>query len=374
MKKKTGNHGRMIAGLVIVLLCYAGSAPFVYKQLWEQKTTAAEVTDGESPTESEIPTETESETETETAAESETEAPTETTEPVPLEFVTSDASYFDDAFFIGDSRMVGISMFGKMPNADFFCTAGLSSWGVLSGTRIKGKSVDDYLNTKQYGKVYIMLGINETGDMPRYKENIAKLFDKVRESQPDALIFMMANLHVSAAVSQARPNIGNARLNEANAYIESLTDGQTSFYIDVNPLFDDENHCLPASKSGDGIHPGGMDYAKWAEWLFTQTITEESRPRELQSFGDALDHVLEGGYAMREEWEEGQFLCLITPTVQIGEEENAFDCVAYRTADGRYLPWTAAQEDLLAEDWILLHHMPDPVETETQEETENQVE
>ena len=369
-KRSTQNAARtkLFAGMALMMLCYVGAAPFVYKQLFQSKAKASE-TGQETILAEDIAETTEAATEPVTELQPFTLETTEPTEPVPMEFVTSDVSYFDDALFIGDSRTVGIALYGGIPGADFFCTSGLSSQSVLNGTRIKGKSVDDYLNSKDYRKIYIMLGINETGNMEAYKENIQKLFDKVRAAEPDALILMIANLHVSAKVSQARPSIGNERLNLANQYIEAMTDGQTSFYIDVNPLFDDENHCLTCPPNGDGIHPGGMDYARWGQWLCTQTITAESSKQPLV-FRDALKAVFDGKYAMRQGWKaDAQFICLISPTIHISESESEFNCLVCRKPDGKLIPWEAKAEDLLAEDWMILDVPPDPVQDAEESET-----
>ena len=73
--------------------------------------------------------ETESETEelpTEFQFDESDESTTELQE-IQLEFVESDASYFDDALFIGDSRMVGIRDYGTLNNASYLCSVGLST-------------------------------------------------------------------------------------------------------------------------------------------------------------------------------------------------------------------------------------------------------
>ena len=61
-----------------------------------------------------------------TAAPEETAEPTPTPEPTPLQFTTVDASYFDDALFIGDSRTVGIAEYGSLKNATYFADVGLN--------------------------------------------------------------------------------------------------------------------------------------------------------------------------------------------------------------------------------------------------------
>ena len=45
---------------------------------------------------------------------------------------TVDASYFDDALFIGDSRTVGLKEYGTLNNATFFANTGLSIYDATS--------------------------------------------------------------------------------------------------------------------------------------------------------------------------------------------------------------------------------------------------
>ena len=103
-----------------------------------------------------------------TAAPETTAEPTPTPEPTPLQFTTVDASYFDDALFIGDSRTVGIAEYGSLKNATYFADVGLNVY-VAQTKAIAVKNVGtvtlpQLLSQKTFGKVYIMLGINELGN------------------------------------------------------------------------------------------------------------------------------------------------------------------------------------------------------------------
>lgn len=83
------------------------------------------------------------------------------------EFVTSDSSYFDNALFIGDSRTVGLCEYGTLDNADYFASTGMSIYKLwdetLSVENVGRVTLEELLNVKQYGKIYMMLGINELG-------------------------------------------------------------------------------------------------------------------------------------------------------------------------------------------------------------------
>lgn len=197
----------------------------------------------------------------------ETEMP-ETAEPGI--FVTSDASYFDDVLFIGDSRTVGLKEYGSFKNSTFFCEPGFSA-GTINDAKVDGKSLDETLSEKQYGKVYIMLGINEvSNDFEFTLSAYRSLIDKVKEKQPDSLIFLQANLHVS--VSAESKTITNTGIDALNSAISSFADDKKTFYIDINELYDDENGALNSGYTSDGIHPIAMYYTQWCEWLCTKTV------------------------------------------------------------------------------------------------------
>ena len=66
------------------------------------------------------------------AAPSESLEPTPEPTPTPLQFTTAPEGYFNDALFIGDSRMVGIQMMETIAGATFFTTVGLSLTGAMS--------------------------------------------------------------------------------------------------------------------------------------------------------------------------------------------------------------------------------------------------
>ncbi len=195
---------------------------------------------------------------------------TTTAAPQPDIFVESDLSYFDDALFIGDSRTVGIMEYGKFDNSDFFCSEGLDT-AKINQTTINGKSFDQLIDAKQYGKVYVMLGINEVGNDHEYVlTSYRAIIEKLKVHQPDAVIYVQANLHVTAGAETAV--INNAGINDLNSGMAALADNKRVFYIDINELYDDEYGYFNASFTNDGVHPMGMYYTTWCDWLCKKTV------------------------------------------------------------------------------------------------------
>lgn len=205
--------------------------------------------------------------------------PTQTqTQPVtPGEgFVAAPDGYFADALFIGDSRMVGIASYAPFDGADYFASTGLATYKVANAKNEVGSKKDltfsQLLSSRTFGKVYIMLGINEVGNsrsstIQKYQE----LVSQIQAAQPNALIYLNANLHVTASRSSKGDAINNANINSLNDAIKGMCNGSTVIYLDINTAFDDENGAFRADYTRDGVHPMAKYYKLWAEW-FTQNV------------------------------------------------------------------------------------------------------
>ena len=187
--------------------------------------------------------------------------------------------YFSDALFIGDSRTVGMAKYAKyepFDSADFFATVGLATYKVADAENEVGDKKDlsfaQLLSSRQYGKVYIMLGINELGsEVEKIITHYQELIGTIRAAQPNAIIYIEANLHVAQSRSETDEIINNPNINNLNFALSQLADGQTIFYLNVNPLFDDENGALGEEYTHDGTHPLAKYYRQWAEWLAAHT-------------------------------------------------------------------------------------------------------
>ena len=196
--------------------------------------------------------------------------------PALKEFSTADVSYLDDALFIGDSRTVGLEQYSDINNADFFCTVGMNVFKIYNETaNVGGANTDlkSLLSGKKYGKVYIMLGINELGynrstAFNKYKE----LVDTVLSYQPETMVFIQANIHVGAERSAKDSIINNNGINEYNSMLAQLENKQNIFYIDINPLYDDENGNLSSTYSSDGIHLYAKYFTMWKDFILTKAI------------------------------------------------------------------------------------------------------
>lgn len=203
--------------------------------------------------------------------------PPEPEVPEPNGMTVAPEGYFSDALFIGDSRTVGQACYAPIDGATYFATVGLSTYKIdevlseVPGT--EGWNFASVLGMKQYGKVYIMLGINELGnDFSYTMQNFRTLITRIQAAQPNAVIYLEANLHVAASRHYSDAVVNNTRINDFNAELSALADGETIFYLDVNPIFDDAEGCLMAEYTSDGTHPYAKHYAEWSAFLTENVV------------------------------------------------------------------------------------------------------
>lgn len=182
----------------------------------------------------------------------------------------------DDALFIGDSRTVGLMEYSGLYDADFFCSTGATVFNIqklrVSVPKIGKVTLEELLTHKKYGKIYVTLGINELGyNHETLVTEYGNLISYIKSLQPNTVIFVQANLHVSKKRSESDTVINNAALNSLNSKISCFADNKNTFYIDANGLFDDFDGNLSSDKTQDGAHLYAKYYAQWGEWICKKT-------------------------------------------------------------------------------------------------------
>ena len=191
----------------------------------------------------------------------------ETITPHPVE-----ESYFDDALFIGDSRTEGMAIYGRLGKADYFASSGMTVFNVLTketqDINFSTTDLPSLLASKQYGKIYIMLGINELGyAMESIMQKYENILKDIVSAQPNAKIILSANIYVTKEKSAAVSWLSWENINRLNNNIAALADNKTIFYLDANELFCDDSGYMDPAKTGDGVHPYATGYQEWAGWL-----------------------------------------------------------------------------------------------------------
>lgn len=202
------------------------------------------------------------------------------TAPVPQgERVEND--WFEDAAFLGDSLTDGLLLYSDIRGAANLSYKGLTVQSVRTDQVIRvdgGKYTPlEALGQKTYGKVYILLGINELGwyNDQRFYDCYAQLIDLVREAQPNAQIYLQTLLPVTAEKSESHEWLKNEKIAVYNDLIAQLAEEKEVYLVDAHAALADENGVLPADESTDGVHLTKRGYQCWADYLRTHTVTPE---------------------------------------------------------------------------------------------------
>ena len=215
-----------------------------------------------------------------TAPPEDAQPPEDTVEPVGDE-------YFADAIFIGNSRTEGFLMYSSVKPLRGYAELGLTVNTVFTdlATHIDGQYMpimEAVRRQPDFGKVYIMLGMNELGwayQQP-YVDGYSKIIDTVREANPEAVIYVQSILPVTAVKSAEDEYINNPRIIEYNERLRAMCEEKDVTYLNVAEALMDDTGALPAEASLDGVHLQKEYCQIWYEYLKTHTTDGHYVPEE----------------------------------------------------------------------------------------------
>lgn len=220
---------------------------------------------------------TESETGFETTFEADSEEEKET-DSLPEtgaggENISVEESYFADAAFVGDSRTEGFQLYSGLKEGTYFCSVGATVQTIMDKETQEGPSgpetILNALSRESYGKIYIMLGINELGwyRTEEFTEQYAKVIARIREDHPEAAIVIQSLPPVSAKQDAKRSYVKNERIVLFNGLLEELAAEEGCIFLDVASAVTDESGTLPTELTTDGVHLNTAGCKKWLEYL-----------------------------------------------------------------------------------------------------------
>lgn len=198
-------------------------------------------------------------------------------------FTQVDDDYFNDAVFIGDSRVLGLSMYCQEldSRSTFFAKKSLSIYDIRDKEWVETEdgrkiSLFEALQGVTFSKVYMMVGINELGrgTNESYAEAYKEVLDRILEINPNAIIYINSIMHVTKEKSDSDPIFNNGAINVRNMALLPYVDCQHIFFLNVNDVLDDGEGNLKAELSGDGIHLKGSCYEPWHQYLLYNAIVE----------------------------------------------------------------------------------------------------
>jgi len=186
-----------------------------------------------------------------------------------------DDEFFSDAAFMGNSLMDGFRLFSGLTTCDYYAATSMTVVGATSKPCItldsgaQGTLVDGLIQ-KRYGKIYILLGINEIGfDVQTYIDYYSAMLDTIIAAQPDCDIYLMGITPVSAAKSGSGEVFNMTRIKEYNTALRQLAADKGCYYMDLVSVLAGPDGYLPASETTDGVHLSAKMYKTWLDYVRT---------------------------------------------------------------------------------------------------------
>ncbi len=196
-----------------------------------------------------------------------------------------DASWFDDAVFIGDSVSQGLQMYcastGALGNATFLCSQSFSApanFGSITsssthpsynGVKVR---VEDGVAACGKTNVFIMLGINNMdGSVESTTASLVRLVNAILEKSPDVNIFIESVTPTTSTSTRVTSTFNNAKIASYNAAMKTYCEENGWYYMDIASAVSDENGYLKSNLCSDangmGIHFNSSAAKLWIEYL-----------------------------------------------------------------------------------------------------------
>lgn len=219
---------------------------------------------------------------------------TSTEESTPQESLitngeTVDASWFDDAVFVGDSVTLKLNYYcddniDALGNAQFFCAGSLGYTNALWDLDREDAVHPTYKGTTYLSadcasvtgasKVFVMLGMNDIGlyGVDGALESAETLLDNITTNSPDAVIYVQSVTPIMEDAQGSKWN--NDIVRTFNEKLKDLCKEKGYGFLDVYSVMADENGNLrpeycsdPVSTGGMGIHFTDEACKIWADYL-----------------------------------------------------------------------------------------------------------
>ena len=215
--------------------------------------------------------------------------------PIPGAVTAStrvEASYFDDAVFVGDSVSLKLNYYaaasGALGNAKFLTAGSLGSgnalWNVSSDSvhpvyNGEKRLIEDSIASMQADKVYIMLGMNDLAiyGVDGAVENLVKLIGRIQANAPEAKIIVQSMTPMTST-STLLSSVGHTpqRIHEYNLKLMEVCKENGWYFLNVASVMYNTNGFLRrdycSDPDGMGVHFTNAGCAAWVDYLSTHPI------------------------------------------------------------------------------------------------------
>ena len=165
-------------------------------------------------------------------------------------------SFYKNSAFAGNALAQTIEMYSILDEADFYTDINADLENVYTLTPNGSTvSISDQFKSKKFKKVFLVFGENELKweSSSKFKTYYADFVEKIKEYQPNAVIYLLAIPPVTEEVATSDGYISKTLIKEYNKRIKSIAVSEDIYYIDSFDALRDNRGLLPEGISSDGI-------------------------------------------------------------------------------------------------------------------------
>ena len=200
--------------------------------------------------------------------------------------------FFSNSAFAGNSVADSISMYGLLPQTDFYTGVNVDLENVYTVTSSSSTaSIADQFKSKNFKKIFLSFGEKEMQSMSsgEFKTQYSDFVQKIKKYQPKAQIYLIGITPVTTYVSE-QGEITLSKIKEFNKRIKSIAVSEEVYYVDSVDALGDNKNFLPDGVSYDGIN---LNKAAVMDLLY-YTVNESYVPTDADMV-DGDDEEEDGG-------------------------------------------------------------------------------
>jgi hypothetical protein len=190
--------------------------------------------------------------------------------------------YYDNVYFIGDSRTVALQFYG-VPEDHIFAYNGLNHEAAMTSevVRLTDNKLVDIPEAVMITAPSIMIlnfGINGASWMGEddFMEGYTALVDELHQRSPFSIIVLEAIFPVPSSYTVQENGCSNTKIDRLNERIYEYALEKGYFYMATDEVLKDEYGDLAAGYSSDGtVHLNDAAYAVITDYILRHAIIKE---------------------------------------------------------------------------------------------------
>lgn len=192
------------------------------------------------------------------------------------------ASYYDDALFVGDSRMGPLALYGSYENQEVYYIEGLFL-NKIEITKLEDQdTILDKINASQKHNLYLMFGLNEIGweDYQVFIDQYSAFIQRLKQDKADMNIYVFLLYTPDHTLTIDKQAINEAVYN-GNILLKKMCYDNQVYCLDMDPYFALNDHKIDETFAQDGIHLNAEGIKLFEEFIECHVVKEEEHVKEV---------------------------------------------------------------------------------------------